>query len=259
MAHFKGRAFDPCNTPSLATMRAWRSSPYHAVGIYYSGRGRHCLAQKNLNRDWVSQTHGMGWQVLPVFVGSQAPCVYAENKKGVRIGNRPAQQGRSEGGQAVRDAQALGILPGSPLFLDMEAYNAGNAACARTTLDFVRAWNREVRGRGYLPGFYSSADSGVRQMEKARLSGLGDLPAVIWFARWQTEPRLYEEASLRKNAWQHQRIHQYAGDADGDVRRVPPRRGPQPGRRAGRPDRVRSPGSREADRFGERVRRRAEP
>ena len=88
----------------------------------------------------------------------------------------------------MREARALGIVAGSPLFLDMEAYNAGNAACARTTLDFVRAWNREVRGRGYLPGFYSSADSGVRQMEQARQAGVGDLPAVIWFARWHTGP-----------------------------------------------------------------------
>ncbi|MET9360054.1 DUF1906 domain-containing protein [Streptomyces sp. NPDC006632] len=210
--HFTGAAFDTCNAPSLAAMRAWRSSAYHAVGVYYGGRGRHCASQPNLSRSWVNEVHEMGWQVLPVFVGSQAPCVYAKNKKGVRIGNEPAKQGRSEAGQAVQEAQALGILSGSPLFLDMEAYDVGNAGCARTTLDFVRAWNHEVRGRGYLPGFYSSADSGVRQMEQARQSGVGDLPAVIWFARWHTDAAVYEEESLREDAWRRQRIHQYAGD-----------------------------------------------
>ncbi|MFG2718766.1 DUF1906 domain-containing protein [Streptomyces sp. NPDC048416] len=212
MTHFTGGAFDTCNTPSLAVMKAWRSSPYGAVGVYYGGRGRHCQVQHNLSRSWVTQVHQMGWQVLPVFVGSQAPCVYAANKKGVRIGNRPTEQGRSEADEAVGAAQALGMLSGSPLFLDMEAYDVGNAACARTTLDFVRAWNREVRERGYLPGFYSSADSGVRQMEQARQAGVGDLPAVIWFARWHTGPAVYEEQSLREDAWRHQRIHQYAGD-----------------------------------------------
>ncbi|MFC4955169.1 DUF1906 domain-containing protein [Streptomyces mauvecolor] len=210
---FKGAAFDICNTPSLAAMRAWRSSPYRAVGVYYAGRGRHCPVQRNLNKSWVTQAHRMGWQVLPVFVGSQSPCVYAQNKKGVRIGNQPVKQGRSEGGQAVQAARALGILTGSPLYLDLEAYNVGNASCARTTLDFVRAWNREVRARGYLPGFYSSAGSGVRQMEQARMAGVKDLPAAIWFARWHTSPAVYQEASLHKNAWQHMRIHQYAGDA----------------------------------------------
>src|SRR4051812_6191396 len=66
---FKGAAFDICNTPSLATMKAWRSSPYRAVGIYYAGRGRHCPVQRNLNKSWVTQVHRMGWRVLPVFVG----------------------------------------------------------------------------------------------------------------------------------------------------------------------------------------------
>ncbi|MFJ8310115.1 MULTISPECIES: DUF1906 domain-containing protein [unclassified Streptomyces] len=209
---FRGSAFDTCNAPSLAAMQAWRSSPYRAVGIYYAGRGRSCQPQRNLNKRWVAEVHRMGWQVLPVFLGSQSPCVYAQNKKGVRIGGRPAKQGASEGSQAVQQARALGILAGSPLFLDLEPYNVGNAACARTTLAFVRAWNREVRGRGYLPGFYSSADSGVRHMERARLAGVGDLPEVIWFARWHTSPALYQEQDLRKDAWRHRRIHQYAGN-----------------------------------------------
>ena len=45
---FKGAAFDLCNTPSLAAMRAWRSSPYRAVGIYCAGRGRHCPVQQKI-------------------------------------------------------------------------------------------------------------------------------------------------------------------------------------------------------------------
>ncbi|MFG3282668.1 DUF1906 domain-containing protein [Streptomyces sp. NPDC048111] len=210
---FKGAAFDTCNAPSLADMRAWRSSPYRAIGIYYAGRGRHCPVQRNLNKNWVTQVHAMGWQVLPVFLGSQAPCVVAQNKKGVPIGSRPVQQGRTEAGQAVEQARALGMLAGSALYLDLEAYDVHNASCARTTLDFVRAWNKEVRGRGYLPGFYSSADSGVRQIEQARVAGKSDMPAAIWFARWHTGPALYQEAALHKDAWQHRRIHQYAGDA----------------------------------------------
>ncbi|MFE9404426.1 DUF1906 domain-containing protein [Streptomyces sp. NPDC006530] len=211
---FRGAAFDTCNTPPLDTMRAWRkSSPYRGVGVYFAGRGRHCPVQKNLNESWVGQVHDMGWQVLPIFVGSQAPCVYAENKKKVKIGNQPAKQGRSEAEQAVQEAAHLGMREGSALYLDLEAYNANNAACARTVLDFVRAWNREVRELGYLPGFYSSAESGVRQIEQARVAGKSDLPAAIWFARWRSGPALYQEAALHRDAWQHRRIHQYAGNS----------------------------------------------
>ncbi|MGW0465685.1 DUF1906 domain-containing protein [Streptomyces sp. NPDC003027] len=210
---FLGRAFDTCEAPSLAVMEAWRASPYQAVGIYFGGRGRGCLTQRHLTPSWVASVHAMGWRLLPLFVGSQAPCVFAEHKKDVPIGSTPWLQGTQEAGEAVKAARALGIGPSSPLYLDMEAYRFTDTSCAATTLLFVRAWNREVRRHGYLPGFYSSADTGVRHMEQARKAGAEDLPAVIWFARWAGAPALYTEPVLPSTAWrEYGRIHQYAGN-----------------------------------------------
>ncbi|MGH4034684.1 DUF1906 domain-containing protein [Actinomycetota bacterium Odt1-20B] len=210
---FQGWAFDSCLTPSLDTMRRWRASNYRAVGVYYGGRGRACKRQPNLSRSWMRTVKRMGWRVLPVYVGSQAPCVTAKHKKGVRIGRHPVRQGTREARDAVRRARSLGIRRHSPLYLDMEAYTYKKAACGRTTLSFVRAWDREVRHRGYVPGFYSSADSGVKHMEAARRAGVRDLPSVMWFARWHTKPHLYREPSLRRHAWHpRRRIHQYAGN-----------------------------------------------
>lgn len=211
--HFKGAAFDTCQAPPLATMKAWRSSSYRGVGVYFAGRGRGCPNQLHLSRSWLASVDGMGWRVLPIFVGSQSPCVRSEAKRKVRMGSGSAAQGRTEGRQAADAAGKLGIRQGSALYLDMEAYDAGDAGCARTTLAFVRAWNREVRGQGFLPGFYSSAASGVRHMEQARRAGQSDLPSVMWFARWGSGPSLYGEPTLHADAWQpHRRIHQYAGN-----------------------------------------------
>lgn len=210
---FRGKAFDTCVAPSLDTMRRWQRSQYGAVGVYYGGRGRACKSQPHLDRGWTRAVDRMGWGVLPVYVGSQSPCVNARNKKGYTIGRHPWSQGEREGRDAVRRARAVGFRAGSPLYLDMEAYAYRKPACARTTLSFVRSWNREVRGHGYIPGFYSSADSGVRHMEKARRSGVRDLPTVMWFARWRTRPHLYREPSLSADAWRPaRRIHQYAGN-----------------------------------------------
>lgn len=157
---------------------------------------------------------GQGWQVLPLYVGSQATCVFAEHKRNVRIGRHPWRQGTAEARDAVRKAAALGIRPGSPIYLDMEAYGYRNKRCARSTLLFVRGWDREVWRRGYLPGFYSSAESGVRHMESARRAGVRDLPSVMWFARWGVRAGLYREPVLRPSAWvPARRIHQYAGNA----------------------------------------------
>ncbi len=211
--HFAGKAFDTCEAPSLAVMKAWRGSPYGAVGIYFGGRGRGCPVQKELTPAWVASAHAMGWRLLPLFVGSQAPCVDSLAKRRFAIGANPTSQGTKEGGDAVRAASALGIGSSSPLYLDIEAYRRGDTSCAATTLSFVRAWNREVRRLGYLPGFYSSADTGVRDMETQRRAGTKDLPDVMWFARWRGQPALLTESVLHPEAWTpHARIHQYSGN-----------------------------------------------
>ncbi|MGW6417607.1 glycoside hydrolase domain-containing protein [Streptomyces sp. NPDC055055] len=212
-ALFAGRAFDTCEAPSLAVMQAWRSSPYGAVGIYIGGRGRGCPTQRELTGEWVASVHAMGWRLLPLFVGSQAPCVVAPAKRPFAIGSNPVSQGTGEAAEAVRAAKALGLAESSPLYLDIEGYRREDAGCAATTLSFVRAWNREVRRLGYLPGFYSSADSGVQDIEQARRAGTQDMPAVMWFARWNGSATLDSEPALHPQAWTpHARIHQYAGD-----------------------------------------------
>ncbi|MWA12226.1 DUF1906 domain-containing protein [Streptomyces sp. BA2] len=210
---YRGRAFDTCLAPSADTMRRWKTSNYGAVGIYYAGRGRACKRQPQLSRSWMRTVRGQGWKVLPVYVGSQSPCVVAKHKKHVRMGRYPVRQGTLEGRDAVRKARALGMQRLSPLYLDMEAYTYREKWCAHGTLAFVRAWNREVRRFGYVPGFYSSANSGVRHMETARRAGVRDLPSVMWFARWRVRPHLYREPVLRRDAWSpERRIHQYAGN-----------------------------------------------
>lgn len=214
---YRGAAFDTCKAPPLRVMRAWRSaSPFGAVGIYFGGRGRACQ-QKHLSHGWVRSVDQMGWRVLPVYVGSQSPCVRAKNKQHVRMNPRTAvAQGRSEGLNAVQRARALGINAKSPLYLDMESYKYRNESCAATTLRFIKGWNRVVSAYDYIPAFYSSADSGVRHMEKARQAGHSDLPQAMWFARWHTRPTLDAERAMHPRAWTpHRRIHQY----DGNVRR----------------------------------------
>ncbi|MEU5214714.1 DUF1906 domain-containing protein [Streptomyces sp. NPDC020807] len=211
---FSGKAFDTCEAPSLAVMKAWRaSSPYRAVGVYFGGRGRGCPEQKELTPAWVSSVDALGWRLLPLFVGSQAPCVHAAAKRRYAIGSEPWAQGTREAGDAVRAARALRIGAASPLYLDIEAFTLADTRCAATTLSFVRAWNREVRRLGYVPGYYSSAETGIRHIEAARKAGTEDLPSVLWFARWRGSPALYAETVLHPDAWMpHARIHQYAGN-----------------------------------------------
>jgi hypothetical protein len=211
---FQGQGFDTCQAPDLATMDAWRAhSSYRAVGIYFGGRARACTTQAHLTPDWVRQTTDSGWSLLPIYVGSQSPCVAGSNKNPFRIdAKQPTDQGTSEGRDAVAAAGALGLDPGSALYLDMEAYDIKDTACSSATLKFVQAWDRQVRAGGYLSGFYSSADSGVSDLESARRAGAADLPDAIWYARWGVTATLTGEPALATDAWTpHARIHQYHG------------------------------------------------
>ncbi|MDT3398643.1 DUF1906 domain-containing protein [Streptomyces sp. B1866] len=210
---FNGWAFDTCHTPALGTLTAWRSSRYRGIGVYYAGRGRACRHQPRLNRSWTRGAKKRGWRVLPIYVGSQPPCVHSKRKRKVAIRGDGWKLGRREGRDAVSRARALGMKSRSALYLDMEAYDPSRTSCARTTLAYIRGWDREARSHGYFPGFYSSAGAGVRHVEKARRSGVRDLPSAVWFARWRVKPSLKGEPALAHRAWTpHRRVHQYAGD-----------------------------------------------
>lgn len=210
---FTGWGFDTCETPSLGAMSAWRKSAYRAVGVYVGGRGRACKEQPNLDRKWVTSVDATGWKILPIYVGSQAPCVRSDRKKHVPISGDAREQGLEEGLDAVASAAALGMRQGSAVYLDMEAYDYRDTTCAATTMAFIRGWSHEVRAQGYLPGFYSSADSGIQHVENARVAGRTDLPEALWFARWKVEPSVEDEPVLGRTAWSpHRRVHQYAGN-----------------------------------------------
>lgn len=212
---FQGQAFDTCHTPSSAVMHAWHGgSPFGAVGVYIGGRARACPNQPNLNPAWVREVDRMGWKLLPLYVGSQSPCVGSSRKRQYAMSHtRPMRHGLHEGRDAVAAAKKLGMAKHSAVYLDMEAYDNSATRCAATTLRFVQGWNRAVRNAGYHPGFYSGANSGIAHMEGARKAGRKHLPAALWFAQWRTAPSVHETQYIARGAWQpHRRIHQYEGD-----------------------------------------------
>ena len=239
---FQGDGFDTCQAPDLATMSAWRAnSAYRAVGIYFGGRARACSSQTNLTPDWVQQTTAAGWSLLPIYVGSQSPCVTGSNKNPYlhrHQATRPTQGG-SEGRTRSSAARALGLQPGSALYLDMEAYDIGNTLVRRaTTLTFVQAWDRQVRARG-LP---------ARLLQQRRLRrpahgagpqapGSTDLPDVDLVRPLGRRPPTLTDGAVAGHdrldpARAHPPVH---GQRHRVARRQAADRRPRPGRRARSP------------------------
>ena len=204
---FTGYAFDACKAPTTASLQAWSASPYRALGIYIGGTNRAC-AQPNLTPQWVLDSTALGWSLLPLYVGLQAPCVGQSglSKLSTTLATA-ASQGRAAADDAVAKAQALGIPGGSPIWFDMEGYKVGNTACSNAVRSFVSAWDDELRAVGYVPGVYGSAASTIRDV-----STLDTLPDLAWIANWNGVQSVFGDRYVSDSIWaDHQRIHQYKG------------------------------------------------
>lgn len=199
-----GRGFDTCAAPSLRTMAAWRSA-FSVANIYIGGSARGC-GQHNLTYHWVQAVRRMGYRLIPTYVGLQAPCTAFHNRFTAR---NAAAAGGGSADDAIRAAQRLGLPGWTPIYYDMEAYT-GRARCRQAVLRFLDAWTRRLELRGYLPGVYSSAATGIRDLGRAR--GIAK-PRVIWFARWDGKPSVQGRPYVPDSLWvPHRRIKQYRGD-----------------------------------------------
>ena len=206
-AIFTGLGFDACAAPSSRSMAAWGSSPYRAVGVYIGGINRAC-SQPNLTPSWVAAQTEADWHLIPTYVGLQAPTSACSSCAKLSASQATAQ-GAAAAIDAVEEASAVAIGPGSPIYFDMESYSQTSSATA-ATLAFLEAWTQKLRQLGYSSGVYSSSASGIEDLAGQIGSGY-ELPDAIWIANWNGEQNTSDPV-VPSTAWTpHQRIHQYRG------------------------------------------------
>src|SRR5680860_295176 len=221
--NFRGLGFDQCEAPSQSAMSAWRrNSPFRAAGIYISGNSRACQRQTNLTPTWVRNQLAAGWHLMPITLGPQASCTSRERYlRQVRISPstagtyaRARAQGRAEAAGAVATARRLGIVRGSTLFYDLEAFDTRRStACTSSAMWFVHSWSSKLHALGYASGFYSSAASGIRMLDDARVRVRSPhlLPDQIWIADWDNKANT-ASTYIRSDGWQpYRRAKQYRG------------------------------------------------
>jgi Domain of unknown function (DUF1906) len=207
---FTGLGFDACSTPSSRTMAAWESSPYRAIGVYIGGANRAC-SQPNLTASWVSAETVAGWHLIPTYVGLQAPTSSCSSCAKLSSAQAIAQ-GTAAAVDAVAQASAVAIGPGSPIYFDMESYTPGSSASS-ATLAFLEAWTSQLHSLGYLSGIYSSSASGIADLA-AQVGSDYLQPDDLWIANWNGQQNTADSV-VPAGAWSlHQRIHQYRGGHD---------------------------------------------
>jgi peptidoglycan hydrolase-like protein with peptidoglycan-binding domain len=217
---FTGYGFDQCTAPSQTAMNAWlNGSPYWAVGIYISGDSRGCTSQPHLTPTWVRTQLANGWRLLPITLGPQAWCTTRQRYlHQVRISPSrtdayaPARkQGRAEAEKTTGVARQLGIAPGSTLWYDLEAFDTSKTDCRESALSFLSAWTNKLHRLGYQSGAYSSAASGIRMLDSARVNRPGTyaMPDQLWIADWNGRADVHTSYISDAGWMPHRRVHQY--------------------------------------------------
>ncbi len=206
---FAGLGFDACATPSRREMSAWGDSPYRAIGVYVGGTNRGC-SQPNLTASWVAEQVAAGWHLIPTYVGLQAPTSSC-GSCAMLSAAAATSQGTAEANDAVEQARAVAIGPGSPIYFDMESYSPGGSASG-ATLAFLAAWTSRLHALGYQSGVYSSGGSGVADLVARIGSGYLE-PDDIWVANWNGRSGS-SDPYLPASAWPGHRIRQYRGGHD---------------------------------------------
>lgn len=203
--------FDTCTAPPLTALTAWKASPFRGVNIYFGGRNRGC-AQPNLTPAWVKGATAGGWSIVPTYFGDQPFCVFG-TKPYRYAASGAAARGAADGADAVARAKALGLLPGSALYADVEHYDRAAAGCTAAVRTYVSEWTRALHRSGYLAGIYAHQDSGVRDLAASYLSTSLARPDAIWMARWDNLATLTNWPTAGNSLWaEWQRAKQYRGD-----------------------------------------------
>ena len=209
---FTGMAFDACSAPSTATMGSWLSSPYRSAGVYIGGSMRAC-GDGNLSAAWVSAVHAMGWGLIPIYVGPQAPCVSQGGLATISASSARAQ-GIANAADAVLRARYFGMGAGTPIYYDMESYNP-SGSCSATVTSFMSGWTAELHALSYKSGTYGSPGSLMTDLSRAVGAAGFSAPDDVWFAHWNDLQNTSDQASypaFLNTYWSaHQRLHQYAG------------------------------------------------
>jgi len=125
-------------------------------------------------------------------------------------------QGTAEATKTVTDAQALGIVPGSTLWYDLEGFDDGLTDCREPALAFLSTWTDQLHALGYKSGVYSSAGSGIKMLDDARVDRpkAFTLPDAIWIARWDDAANT-STSYIRSDGWlPGGRMKQYQGGHD---------------------------------------------
>jgi hypothetical protein len=228
--------FDISCVPDEPTMKAWSkgASPYKVIGVYLGGCNVSCVppaalggqnkcdtgwyagtksVNTNLSSQWIADVVGYGWDLIPIWVGPQAPCISAKDWL-----IQASADGKSQADAAIAQAAKLSIANGI-IYYDMEGYDEDGGNCSGAVKAFLSSWNAEMKANNFRTGIYGSLEDYVPGPKNsgADFLNVSPLSDAAWIASYSTPPNstVLGLGALPDNDWSNnQRIHQWGQDQD---------------------------------------------
>ncbi|MCO5188080.1 MAG: phytase [Anaerolineae bacterium] len=206
-------SFDTCVAPDVGTMQVWwNNSPYYDANIYLGGAARAC-AQPHLDANWVFAVVNQGWNLIPTWVGPQAPCsIYGTKMSGDPVMART--EGRTNADEAIVVSAALDLTnfgAQTIVYYDIEPYDTADSGCHAAVAAFLDGWVERLHELGHRAGVYGLSATAASWASHA------NPPDDVWVANWiynsyTPEATVWNVYGLPDDLWtEHQRIRQYTG------------------------------------------------
>jgi hypothetical protein len=152
----------------------------------------------------------LGWRLIPIYKGLQP--TNGGKPTDQKINPATANvQGTQAADDAVAKAKALGMVSGSALYNDLEAYTPGNATSSTAVLRYLSGWTSEIHRLGYVSGVYAQLYSGAADLASVYTSASYARPDALWIARYDGSASLTNWAGISNAYWAvAQRAKQYS-------------------------------------------------
>ena len=198
--NFTGLGFDQCDAPRQAAMTAWiKNSPFRRGGHLHLRQLPglpHAVqpdpdlgAQPARRRLAPDADHarpaGVLLDALPALRQEHRPHDQPEHDEPAtpRPGPRAAPRPRRPSRPRATSASSAGARSSTT----SRRFSSGKTtACTTSAMWFLHSWTTQLHALGYASGFYSSAASGIKMLDDARVTAGNPiaLPDQIWIADW---------------------------------------------------------------------------
>jgi len=221
------QGFDRCGSMTVSQLQKfWGVSggtftQYYTVGVYIGGATARAPSVSCFipSASWVSQVSAIGYGLVFIWDGLQAPCSSNTNRFSSNT-TTAYNQGKTEAQAAYDTVTNLGADECCSIeYVDIEGNYTDTTSCHAAINSFLKGWADKLGSLSEHSGVYSSSSKAIKGLltdPGKCTSSTGHCPDNVWNAHYvtSTDPEynsVWSDPNVSDGAWgtYHQRLHQF--------------------------------------------------